>query len=241
VLDWEGPEVAALLQGDRPRGPLGDALSRCQGVLAYTRSAALLRGLEGLAAPVLAQDPNPAYGHASRWLAEPVRAWGADPDPSPPAIVPSVEEELASTAFCRDLPRNFLALHPGSGSPAKNWPPDRFAALARAFSPDRPWLLVAGPAEAAEPLPPGAVLARDLPLRTLGAVLARAGLFVGNDSGVSHLAAAWGTPTLALFGPTDPEVWSPQGPRVGTLRAPKGRMTEIGVDAVVDAARAVLG
>jgi ADP-heptose:LPS heptosyltransferase len=69
-------------------------------------------------------------------------------------------------------------------------------------------------------------------------MLARAGLFVGNDSGVSHLAAAAGAPTLALFGPTTPEVWSPLGPRVATLRAPKGAMTEISVEEVVaEAAR----
>ena len=63
------------------------------------------------------------------------------------------------------------------------------------------------------------VVARELPLRVLGAVLAEAGLFVGNDSGVSHLAAASGTPTLALFGPTDPAQWSPVGRSVRCLRA----------------------
>jgi heptosyltransferase-3 len=75
-------------------------------------------------------------------------------------------------------------------------------------------------------------VAHELPLRILGAVLARAGLFVGNDSGVSHLAAAAGAPTLSLFGPTAPEVWSPLGPRVVTLRAPGGAMSEISVDEV---------
>ena len=44
--------------------------------------------------------------------------------------------------------------------------------------------------------------------------LARASLYIGNDSGITHLAAAVGTPTLALFGPTDPAVWAPRGPNV---------------------------
>ena len=59
-------------------------------------------------------------------------------------------------------------------------------------------------------------------MRTLGAALSRAGLFLGNDSGASHLAAASGAPTLALFGPTDPALWAPVGPSVATLRAPRG-------------------
>ncbi len=44
--------------------------------------------------------------------------------------------------------------------------------------------------------------------------LARASLYIGNDSGITHLAAAVGTPVLAMFGPTDPAVWAPRGPNV---------------------------
>jgi ADP-heptose:LPS heptosyltransferase len=71
------------------------------------------------------------------------------------------------------------------------------------------------------------VHARDLPARVLGAVLAHAGLYVGNDSGVSHLAAAWGAPVLALFGPTDPAQWAPVGPRVKVLRAKDEKMESL--------------
>ena len=70
-------------------------------------------------------------------------------------------------------------------------------------------------------------VARELPLRVLGAVLARAGLYVGNDSGVSHLAAACGAPTLALFGPTDPALWAPVGPRVRPSRGRPGGGLEL--------------
>jgi ADP-heptose:LPS heptosyltransferase len=66
----------------------------------------------------------------------------------------------------------------------------------------------------------------------LGTLLSRAGVYVGNDSGVSHLAAAWGAPTLALFGPTDPAVWAPLGPHVRTLRSTTGAMDGLSVDAV---------
>ncbi len=87
--------------------------------------------------------------------------------------------------------------------------------------------------------PPGALLARDLPLRALAAALARAGLFLGNDSGVAHLAAACGTRTLALFGPTDPTLWAPVGRSVATLRPASGNLADLPVDDVVAASRAL--
>jgi ADP-heptose:LPS heptosyltransferase len=60
----------------------------------------------------------------------------------------------------------------------------------------------------------GAVTAHNLRLRLLAAVLSKCGAYVGNDSGVTHLATATGIPTLAIFGPTDPAVWAPLGRNV---------------------------
>ncbi len=136
----------------------------------------------------------------------------------------------------RDLPEGFLAVHPGSGSPAKNWPTERFAEAAHRLSDGRPCLLVLGPAEETTRDWPGFTVAREWPLRVLGAALSRAGLFLGNDSGVAHLAAASGAPTLTLFGPTDPALWAPVGSRVSTLPAPDGDLAALPVDAVVRAA-----
>src|SRR5262249_62017806 len=84
-----------------------------------------------------------------------------------------------------------------------------------------PVVMVTGPAEAgmvaglaaASGLPEGRV-ARDHSLRQLAALFERATVFVGNDSGLSHLAAVVGCPSLVLFGPTDPAVWAPTGARV---------------------------
>ena len=126
-------------------------------------------------------------------------------------------------------------IHAGSGSPAKNWPVDRFAALGKRLEASGhriAWLR--GPAEGAPP--PGAAAftqLADLSLKALAATLASSRLFIGNDSGVSHLAAAVGASTFALFGPTDPGVWRPDGPRVVTLRAPSKQMTSLEVGAVV--------
>jgi heptosyltransferase-3 len=233
LTPFDGPEVARLLAAEPPSESLAQVL-RADAVVALTESDDLLSRLRPFAQRLLARGPRPGTGHhASAWLADPVRALGADPAPDPPPLTFTPEERRAARALAPPLPPGFLAVHPGSGSPSKNWPTDRFAAVARDLAGDRHWLLVLGPAEekGATPLAtlPGAVPVRCLPVRVLGALLAEAGLFVGNDSGVSHLAAAAGAPTLALFGPTDPATWSPVGPRVETLRSPTGRME--GLDA----------
>jgi ADP-heptose:LPS heptosyltransferase len=68
---------------------------------------------------------------------------------------------------------------------------------------------------------------RDLSVAGLAAFLSRCALYVGNDSGVTHLAGALGVATVALFGPTEPALWAPLGPRVVTLRSPTGRMEDL--------------
>lgn len=112
-----------------------------------------------------------------------------------------------------------VVIHPGSGGAKKNWPLERFEAVAailkiqgRAVH----WCL--GPAEAeAGIVVPGPVLEAGS-LVELGQALAAARLYIGNDSGITHLAAAVGCPTLAVFGPTDPAVWAPRGEHVWVYR-----------------------
>jgi ADP-heptose:LPS heptosyltransferase len=81
---------------------------------------------------------------------------------------------------------------------------------------------VVGPVEAERSatitLSRGAVVARDLELGQLAALLARSDAYLGNDSGVTHLAAALGIATLALFGPSDVRQWAPRGKRVKVVR-----------------------
>lgn len=151
-----------------------------------------------------------------------------------PVIAGDPEDERRAAAAWRALrlpAEGVVALHPGSGGAAKCWPAARFADVglrlrASGYTP----LLVEGPADAArvadvvatmaagDPAPPP--VARELSVGTLAALLARCSGYAGNDSGVSHLAGLVGIPTLALFGPTDPAVWSPIGPRVCVVRAP---------------------
>jgi len=110
---------------------------------------------------------------------------------------------------------NFIALHPGSGSPRKNWPLDRWTEyIARV---GQPLLIITGEAEAHHPGRPETETIRhahEWPLPVLGAALERCAQFVGHDSGISHLAAAAGAACIVLFGPTDPAIWAPPGARV---------------------------
>jgi len=242
VFPWDGPEMAALLAGAKGDGPLARALGEADVVVAFSRSAPLRELLAARARRLVSHDPTPpaAGPHAARWLARAVEPLldGRSADPEHAGILELTGAERSEAAAAtKHLPEGFVAVHPGSGSPAKNWPLARFVEAARALAAGRPWLLVAGPAERDVAPPPDAVLARDWPLRRLGAALARAGVFLGNDAGVSHLAAAAGAPTLALFGPTDPALWAPVGPRVTALRAPGSSLADLDVDAVVAAAR----
>jgi ADP-heptose:LPS heptosyltransferase len=240
-LSWDGPEVAALLAGERTGGPIARAIASADVVVAWTRGEAAREALEGLHPRVLSCDPTPPPEgpHASEWLARALLPLGLDVRPAPPPLAFTEEELREARTATAALPPGFLALHPGSGSPSKNWPFPRFVEAARRLARGAPWLLLLGPAEADVTPPPDALVARGWPLRRLAAAVSAAGLFVGNDSGASHLAAATGAPTLALFGPTDPAVWAPLGPAVSTLRTASGRLEDLSTDAVVEAARAL--
>lgn len=119
------------------------------------------------------------------------------------------------------LPKeNFVVIHPFASSPKKTWPMENFRAVARAL--ERGGVLVQWTAGPEETLPPDlhekAVFFDDL--YDLGCWIAKARLYVGNDSGISHLAAAVGTPTVAIFLSTDPRIWAPRGSHVTVLEKP---------------------
>ena len=156
----------------------------------------------------LAADAMPLLDPAARHYCEPLRQLGIAP---------------ASWSHRLRRPRpeaHRVALHPGSGSPRKNWPAERWLALARWLEEERQAdvIVVSGEAEPAGLLAGVGVHLRQLPLDALADELARCRLFVGHDSGVSHLAAASGVPGILLFGPTDPLRWAPPDPAVRVLR-----------------------
>lgn len=110
---------------------------------------------------------------------------------------------------CRVNREGFAVIHPFSGSAKKNWPLEKFRRLASRLEKVMPVRWLRG---REDPPLDGAVEIDDL--YDVACWLARARLYIGNDSGITHLAAAVGTPVLALFGPTDPRVWAPRGNNV---------------------------
>ncbi len=192
------------------------------------------RHVERLGARILIAPATPPPGapiHASQWLLETLEPWGISSSSMTRAlhlpISAAAAEEARAWAAGQGLSLDDLCLvHPGSGARAKCWPTERFAMLVS-------WIetalggsvvLIEGPADQASissvlsrlrrMLP----VARDFPLPLQAALVAEATLFIGNDSGLTHLAAAVGAPTIALFGPTDPAIWAPLGPHVSVVR-----------------------
>ncbi len=103
-----------------------------------------------------------------------------------------------------------IFIHPGSGGAKKNWPLEKWSDLS-ALLKERGFqvLWILGPAEKNMAIPAGIKVIREESLMKLSLLLKDCLLFIGNDSGISHLAAAVKLPSLLLFGPSDPFVWCP--------------------------------
>lgn len=165
-----------------------------------------------------------------------LRPLGIDPAPADAALFfPLTDPDRAAAARFLDaegIPPDhpLVLISPGSGWPGKNWPLDRYLAVATTLLRDNlahvAWLGTAAEAaafrnaSAAPSLPlPGHDWMGRLDIPTLAAVMARATLWLGNDSGPMHLAAAVGCPTLSLWGPTEPAKWAPPSPPHLHIRA----------------------
>jgi heptosyltransferase-2 len=145
-----------------------------------------------------------------------------------PRVFTGEAERALAVKFLASLGRERrVALHPGSGSEKKNWPVEKFTALGRWLMDEMALqlLVVRGEADdrvvdrlTAELRPRPVTVASGMRLPALAAVLERCALFVGNDSGITHLAAAVGTPVVALFGPASSTIWEPPADRVRVVR-----------------------
>jgi ADP-heptose:LPS heptosyltransferase len=153
----------------------------------------------GLPFQFLAALPD-GRGHAVDFYNRQAMEFGADrPSRFPRLLCPAVE-------------RTFAVLHPFASSTAKRAPMEKFQKIADLLSPHMPVQWLCGPEETLE----GAVRIENL--YELACWLRGARIFVGNDSGISHLAAAVGTPVMALFRSTYPNLWAPRGPAVAVER-----------------------
>lgn len=193
----------------------------------------------------------PAYAriddseHAAQQLARPLQKMALFLEDPGAQLHPSEADWAWARQFLGDDGGPWIAIHPGSGSPRKNWPAGNWAELGkwlRQTAPGMRLLLVGGEADDAQVDlvrkalgTENVLLAQNLSLPHLAAVLQRCRLFLGHDSGISHIAAAVDTPCVLLFGPTDPAVWAPANPGVKVIGAPGGDLGGLSVSSVRDA------
>ncbi|NLV32659.1 MAG: glycosyltransferase family 9 protein [Acidobacteria bacterium] len=223
-------------------------------VVSWTGAAndLFVRNLRGIHPGAIVAPWRPAPGEARHVSRIFIDSLGLGPEPAGGRTAVRIHPDSASLEeggrWLREQgwegKRALAMLHPGAGSSGKRWPPENFTALARRLAGrnDLELILMEGPAEEglarqmAEAVP-GSLPCEGLPLGPLAGVLGHCRFFIGNDSGVTHLAAALGVPTVTLFGPTAPEQWAPLGESVTVLRDGAGRLAGITVDAVLEAMR----
>lgn len=168
--------------------------------------------------------------HAVEHSLAPLRAVGLGTDNLQTVVVPGpgnvAEAEAIMTEL--ELTPGFWAIHPGAGKKQNIWPGDRFADLARrAVGAGRQVLVLHGPADAEALQQMVSGLTADIKVAprcsvgTGAALLDRADRFLCNDTGVMHVAGALGVPTVALFGPTRPELWKPPSEAVVVVKSPR--------------------
>ena len=188
-------------------------------------------------------------GHAARQLARPIEQLGINVIDFAERIFPSIEDREFAREFLASVPQPIVAIHPGSGSHEKNWPLENWIGL---FSPGSRFadleglVVISGEADDAQTNQlerewknRDVRFVRNLPLPRLAAILERS-IFIGHDSGISHLAAATGANCILLFGPTDPDVWAPMNENVRVLRPPSGRLSDLKTRTVEEALAGLL-
>lgn len=234
-LSFDDARVTRLFRPGIPApddafGDLGAAVAWCGDPDGVLDRALAARGAEVVAIRP-SRPPADEPVHVARYLLETLAPLGLSvhgpltwpPIDPPAAAMTAALDELADVGLAD---RPFVVVQPGSGSAAKNWPPERFAAVLdhvhRAHG--LAGLVLGGPADresvarlrasAGRPYP----VLWDRPLLEVAALLGRATVYLGNDSGLSHLAGLLGVRAIVLFGPTDPTLWRPLGPRVRVIR-----------------------
>ncbi|MGH4024176.1 MAG: glycosyltransferase family 9 protein [Pseudonocardiaceae bacterium] len=200
-IPWPGqPAVAVNLHGRGPQSTHALCALRPATVLAHAHP-----GVQG---PHWVPDLHEVH----RWCRL-LQYFGIQADPA--------DLELDHPPVSSPVP-GAVVVHPGCGSVARNWPTERYAAVARRLTAERLQVVVTGNAAqyplasqvaAAAGLPDHAVLAGRTTLTQLATVVAQAALVVCGDTGVAHLATAYRTPSVVLFGPVPPQHWGPPSQR----------------------------
>jgi ADP-heptose:LPS heptosyltransferase len=175
--------------------------------------------------------------HSTDHLLRELARYGFSPSDKNPRLFLSEKDKDWGKSFCRvkgltdEEKSKAIVIHPGSGSKKKVWSLERFLELIHYFQRhfNSRILIVLGPAEGQEVQKAfggiewelgstAPLLVKGLSLLELASVIEGCHLFIGNDSGITHMAAALGLPTIAIFGPSDHKIWSPRGEKVFVAR-----------------------
>ena len=174
--------------------------------------------------------------HQEEKFSNTLRPWGVSPEASRRRKKPLYLNNVLAGSESESLDQGFqfintsyFVIHPGSGSKHKCVNPALLGGIAKRVleNSGMSLVLLSGPADEVqvnhllEQIPCGGFhLVRNQSLPTVAEVLKRAALYIGHDSGVSHLAAMVGTPSIVLFGPTNPTNWAPRGDHVTVIPGP---------------------
>ncbi len=237
TISADSGSAASLYRDDgMPDERIRQYLRRCASVFIFggaphEQAVMAVRAAAKVPAHRIATRPDSCDTHVIDYQLSGIRAAGIRPGAAVPRLYLRPEDHeqagrlLHQSGICSQA--TVAAIAPGSGSPRKNWPESCFCLCIEELNRciDIPLLIIEGPAEegAAAAIMqrcPGPrlvpIINCDLPV--LAAVLARCSLYIGNDSGTTHMAAALGVPTVAVFGPTDQKVWGPRGSSVRMFR-----------------------
>jgi ADP-heptose:LPS heptosyltransferase len=160
-----------------------------------------------------------------------------------------VEQGRQVAAGIRGSQSLLVGFHPGAGKVPNRWPSGKFAELIDRLSAhyEVAAFLTSGPMDEAvvtstvrQLKRPVQVIANQT-IRTIASIIKQADVYVSNDTGVMHIAAAVGTPVVALFGPTDPLQWAPMGSQIRYIQGEGGDIGRISVDEVAKAVTDLIG
>jgi len=240
ILSVDQKEMASLFARGRPLDPtLSQLFGQFDLIILFGRDedGTVIKNLERVCqGKILHIHPFPSWGreiHLTDHLLRQFSRYGFLICGSTPRLYLKESDRDWAREFWRRRGVNIeerlkaIILHPGSGSKRKVWPLERFQRLAEIVQGrlGSKILIVLGPAEETEVErafgemdPQTFIHAKGFSLLQLASLMEGCRAFVGNDSGISHMASALGIPTVAIFGPTDPEVWAPRGEKVWIVR-----------------------
>jgi ADP-heptose:LPS heptosyltransferase len=233
-----GSDRYVSLYGDVVMSGLRDFLSGfdCAVVFTTRMDSALVRSIASVVSDtqaILTIPPQGVQKHVAEFRLRQLPYY-ADVAAPPRLSLPYERMEQARKFLCsagHDFSRPLLSFHPGSGGARKCWPIGSYCDLLAKL---RHWhdpfiLLFSGPAEDESITdvlqtytvnnPSRSAHIRNAELAVVSALLSLSDLYIGNDSGVSHLAACMGTRSIAVFGPTDPILWKPLGNRISLVQS----------------------